>query len=106
MTNQVIKLKGFQLQEHICLTGDHHRVLYFCKWDGDIIEIHNPQTLKKKYLKSGLFDENDQHIFESNALLNIKIPFYKYFQQTSNYNDNELVDIMFQLENMMIMRIK
>ena len=107
MTNQVIKLKGFGLKEHIDLSGDHHRVLYYCKWDyGEIIEIHNPETFKKEYGETGLFDKNDQHIFESNNYFKNQLPFWEYFQESSIYDNDEYIDVMFALDNMAIMRIK
>ena len=94
------------MNNSINLSAKHYGVLFYCKWDGEIIEIHNPETFKKAYGDTGLFDKNDQHIFESNNYFKNQLPFWEYFQESSIYDHDEYIDVMFSLENMSIMRIK
>lgn len=95
------------MNNSIDLSAEHYKVLFYCKWNyGEVIQIHSPETFKKEYENSGLFDNNNEHIFESFNSLNIKLPFYEYFEKASIFENDQYIDVCFSLDNMMIMRIK
>jgi len=78
--------------------------IYLCDWnDGEIVQIHNKETLEKEYAETNLFDEDEKRFSNySNGFKYSSLRIQDYLELSK---DDDYYNIPFRCDNMTITRI-
>jgi len=84
--------------------NESDKPLYLCDWNnGEIVQIHNKETLEKEYGETNLFDDDEKYFSNfSNGFKYHSFTIQDYLEQSK---DDDYYNIPFRCDNMTITRI-
>ena len=107
MNDMVFRFDLYNFKRSITLKSHENlsnEPIYLCDWNnGEIVQIHNKETLKKEYGETNLFDDDEKYF--SNYTNGFKYNSFTIQDYLEQSQDDDYYNIPFRCDNMTITRI-